>query len=72
MTDFAMRHFVRTAALLLVAGCVLAAPAQAAPPTATPSPGYDRRLDESRRPAAAPEWRKQTPARRALKHKRRH
>jgi hypothetical protein len=27
---------------------ILAAPAQAVPPTATPSPGYDARLQESR------------------------
>jgi hypothetical protein len=31
---------------------VLAAPAHAVPPTATPSPGYDARLQESRRGSA--------------------
>ncbi len=31
---------------------VLAAPAFAVPPTATPSPGYDARLQESRRGTA--------------------
>lgn len=30
----------------------LSAPAHAVPPTATPSPGYDARLQESRRGAA--------------------
>jgi hypothetical protein len=33
-------------------GWVSMAPAQAAPPTVTPSPGYDARLQEQRRAAA--------------------
>jgi hypothetical protein len=47
----------RTAALLAVAalaGAVCVIPAHAAPPTVTPSPGYDARLQEQRAAAAAP------------------
>jgi hypothetical protein len=34
--------------------CCLVAPAQAAPPTVTPSPGYDARLQEQRAAATVP------------------
>jgi hypothetical protein len=47
----------RTGAALLavaaLAGAVGAIPARAAPPTVTPSPGYDARLQEQRAAAAA-------------------
>ena len=36
------------AATAVVGGWILAAPASAAPPTVTPSPGYDARLQEQR------------------------
>ena len=36
------------AAAAVVGGWTLAAPARAAPPTVTPSPGYDARLQEQR------------------------
>jgi hypothetical protein len=36
------------AALLSLGGWVLLAPASAAPPTVTPTPGYDARLQEQR------------------------
>jgi hypothetical protein len=36
------------AATLAIAGEALIAPAHAVPPTATPSPGYDARLQEGR------------------------
>lgn len=39
-------------ALATVMAGFLAAPAQAVPPTVTPSPGYDARLQESRRGSA--------------------
>lgn len=39
-------------ALATVMACLLAAPVQAVPPTVTPSPGYDARLQESRRGSA--------------------
>ena len=35
-------------ALSVLMAAALASPAQAVPPTATPSPGYDKRLQESR------------------------
>jgi len=35
-------------AIAISGGSVLIAPARAAPPTVTPSPGYDARLQESR------------------------
>ncbi len=37
-----------TLALALIGGSALVAPADAAPPTVTPSPGYDARLQEQR------------------------
>lgn len=37
-----------TTGLAIAALCGLTSLAQAAPPTVTPSPGYDRRLQESR------------------------
>jgi hypothetical protein len=40
-----------SAALVLVMTCL--AKAEAAPPTVTPSPGYDARLQEQRAPSAA-------------------
>jgi len=36
------------AAAAVIGGWLLAAPASAAPPTVTPSPGYDARLQEQR------------------------
>jgi hypothetical protein len=36
------------AALMMICGGALMAPARAAPPTVTPSPGYDARLQEQR------------------------
>ncbi len=36
------------AALMALGGWALVAPASAAPPTVTPSPGYDARLQEQR------------------------
>jgi hypothetical protein len=39
-------------AVAAFAGWVLLIPAQAAPPTATPSPGYDARLQEQRAASA--------------------
>jgi hypothetical protein len=44
----------RYAALVMavVGGAVLITPAKAAPPTATPTPGYDARLQEQRAAAA--------------------
>lgn len=44
-------------AIAVLAGCASLMPAHAVPPTATPSPGYDARLQEQRaasRAAAAP------------------
>lgn len=35
--------------IAILAICAAAAPAQAVPPTVTPSPGYDARLAEQRR-----------------------
>ncbi|QHO73423.1 hypothetical protein ACH79_12920 [Bradyrhizobium sp. CCBAU 051011] len=35
-------------AIAILAGWAILAPAQAVPPTATPSPGYDARLQEQR------------------------
>jgi len=40
--------------LIAVAAACLCGPAQAAPPTVTPSPGYDARLQESRKATANP------------------
>jgi hypothetical protein len=42
------RRSVATLAVAAVAGWVLLIPAYAAPPTVTPSPGYDARLQEQR------------------------
>lgn len=43
-----MRRIRFCAAVAALAGLALAAPASAAPPTVTPSPGYDARLQERR------------------------
>ena len=40
-------------AIAISAGWALLSPAQAVPPTATPSPGYDARLQEQRAAARA-------------------
>ena len=40
-------------AIAILAGWALISPAQAVPPTATPSPGYDARLQEQRAAARA-------------------
>jgi hypothetical protein len=42
------RMFAVLAALTAFVSLILIAPAHAVPPTATPSPGYDARLRESR------------------------
>jgi hypothetical protein len=42
------RIIAALAAATLLGGLALVAPAQAVPPTVTPSPGYDARLQESR------------------------
>jgi hypothetical protein len=51
------RTGLATLAIAVLAGWALLAPAHAVPPTATPSPGYDARLQEQRaasRAAVAP------------------
>jgi hypothetical protein len=51
-----MKRFCASCAIAAVAvlgGGALTAPASAAPPTVTPSPGYDARLQEQRAAAAA-------------------
>ena len=51
------RTRLATLAIAVLAGCASLAPAHAVPPTATPSPGYDARLQEQRaasRAAVAP------------------
>jgi hypothetical protein len=51
------RTGLATLAIAVLAGWASLAPAHAAPPTATPSPGYDARLQEQRaasRAAVAP------------------
>jgi len=42
------RIFATLAAVTAFGGLALIAPAHAVPPTVTPSPGYDARLQESR------------------------
>jgi hypothetical protein len=42
------RMFAALAAAFVFGSLTLIAPAHAVPPTATPSPGYDARLQESR------------------------
>jgi hypothetical protein len=42
------RTGLATLAIAVLAGWASLAPAHAAPPTATPSPGYDARLQEQR------------------------
>jgi hypothetical protein len=42
------RTRLATLAIAVLAGCASLAPAHAVPPTATPSPGYDARLQEQR------------------------
>ena len=41
-------HAASVMAVAVVAGWMLTVPANAAPPTVTPSPGYDARLQEQR------------------------
>ncbi|MCS3445468.1 MULTISPECIES: hypothetical protein [Bradyrhizobium] len=43
----------RSSIMLLTLVALVAGPARAAPPTVTPSPGYDARLQEQRAAAAA-------------------
>ena len=53
----------RRTKFMLVASAMLAgAPAQAAPPTVTPSPGYDARLQESRKATTTSDQAPSTPA----------
>jgi hypothetical protein len=47
-------RFRLTGGLAIAALCGATTLAQAAPPTVTPSPGYDRRLQESRSDTSAP------------------
>jgi hypothetical protein len=52
-----MNRTVLALMVVVLAGLVSLTPAQAVPPTATPSPGYDARLQEQRaasRAAVAP------------------
>ena len=42
------RRGLATLAIAVLAGSASLTPAQAVPPTATPSPGYDARLQEQR------------------------
>jgi hypothetical protein len=42
------RIWIALAATIAIAAGALLTPARAVPPTATPSPGYDARLQESR------------------------
>ena len=53
-----MRRIHVSIAVAAVAGVVLTVPVNAAPPTVTPSPGYDARLQEQRaaRTYAAPAY----------------
>ncbi len=46
LTSADMVHGSLAAALLALGGFAALAPARAAPPTVTPSPGYDARLQE--------------------------
>jgi hypothetical protein len=56
------------AAVVALGGWTLIAPARAAPPTVTPSPGYDARLQEQRSAMQAPVIRHSKPvARRRVK-----
>jgi hypothetical protein len=65
-----MKRFCgRFAAAMVLAGSVLATPASAVPPTATPSPGYDARLQQSQSGAPSYLPQRYAPARR---HVRRH
>ncbi|HEY0330610.1 MAG TPA: hypothetical protein VGC77_16115 [Rhodopseudomonas sp.] len=49
-----MTHRIAIAAIVTLLGAGLSGPARAAPPTVTPSPGYDQRLiDSSRRDLGA-------------------
>ena len=53
-----MKRFYANAAVaaaVALCGVALVMPASAAPPTVTPSPGYDARLQEQRAAAAAAE-----------------
>jgi hypothetical protein len=43
-----LHTFLAIAAVMALGGWASMAPAQAAPPTVTPSPGYDARLQEQR------------------------
>ena len=57
MKRTALASLAISAAISVLAGWLSLAPAHAAPPTVTPSPGYDARLQEQRaaaRAAAAP------------------
>ncbi|MES2752498.1 MAG: hypothetical protein V4661_14110 [Pseudomonadota bacterium] len=73
-----MTPIFRTAAVAATVslGCWIAAsPALARPPVAMSSPGYERRLVESRKQLQAPapsQGHEQRPVRRHWKHKRRH
>ncbi len=47
------RSYVGCAIIVALSGWIWLAPARAVPPTATPSPGYDARLQEQRAAASA-------------------
>jgi hypothetical protein len=58
------------AAVAVLIGWVLVLPADAAPPTVTPTPGYDARLQEQRAVAAAPVYEPAAPvARPVVRHR---
>jgi len=60
----------RTAALAIAAflGALSVVPAHAVPPTVTPSPGYDARLQEQRAARARAPVTKPVPSRRSKRH----
>jgi TRAP-type mannitol/chloroaromatic compound transport system substrate-binding protein len=60
------RILTALAAITAISAAALVTPAQAVPPTATPSPGYDARLQESRGGSATTIY---TPAPRSPKPK---
>jgi hypothetical protein len=65
-----MRACAVSLAAIALAGWVSLLPVHAAPPTATPSPGYDARLQEQRAAAAATVYAPAVPvARPAARHR---
>jgi hypothetical protein len=58
--------------LIVLCGAALIAPARAVPPTVTPSPGYDARLQEQRAASTAYQPSMRAPARRHRGRRTRH